>query len=70
LCKTLLPLKLLVDTDDWPFFGKTQLIFSAHPLFKKRSRATERDSVEHATKFALVVFLGKAFKEMTAPLNI
>jgi len=26
LCKTLLPLKLLVDADDWPFFGKTKLI--------------------------------------------
>jgi len=34
-------LKLLVDVDDWPFFGKTKLIFFA-PLFKKRSRATGR----------------------------
>jgi len=27
MCKALLPLKLLVDADDWPFFGKTKLIF-------------------------------------------
>jgi len=27
MCKTLLPLKLLVDADDWPFFDKTKLIF-------------------------------------------
>jgi len=35
-------LKLLVDADDWPFFGKTKLIFYIFclPLSKKRSRAT------------------------------
>jgi len=27
LFKTLLSLKLLLDADDWPFFGKTKLIF-------------------------------------------
>jgi len=27
-------LKLLVDADDWPFFGKTKLIFSAPPVQK------------------------------------
>jgi len=36
-------LKLLVDADDWPLFGKTKLlyfIFSAPLLSKKRFRAT------------------------------
>jgi len=27
MCKTLLPLKLLVDAEDWSFLGKTKLIF-------------------------------------------
>jgi len=36
-------MKLPVDADDWPFFGKTKLIFYIFcplPLSKKRSRAT------------------------------
>jgi len=43
LCKTLLPLKLLVDANDWPLFGKTKLIFyiiCPLPPPKKRFRAT------------------------------
>jgi len=34
-------LKLLVDAEDWPFLGKTKLIFYIFcpPLSKKRSRA-------------------------------
>jgi len=39
-------LKLLVDADDWPFFGKTKLIFYIFcpppPLSKKRSHTTVR----------------------------
>jgi len=27
MCKALLPLKLLVETNDWPFLGKTKFIF-------------------------------------------
>jgi len=27
MCKTLLPLKLLIDADAWKFWGKTKLIF-------------------------------------------
>jgi len=30
MCKTLFPLKSLVDADDWPFFGKMKLIL---PIF-------------------------------------
>jgi len=55
--KNLLPLKLLVDADDWLFFGKNEtyiLYFLPRPLFKKLSRATAR-------KYGLLVcWLGSA----------
>jgi len=39
-CKTLLPLRLLVDANDWQFESKTKLIFYIFcPLFKKLSLA-------------------------------
>jgi len=43
--KDLLPLKLLVDADDWPFLGKTKLMFYIFclPLFRKRSHGTGTD---------------------------
>jgi len=40
MCRTLLPLKFLVDTDAWQFGSKTKLIFYIFLLFKKRFRAT------------------------------
>jgi len=40
MCKTLLPLNLVVDADDWKFGGKKNFIFFAtSPLFKKCSHA-------------------------------
>jgi len=50
----LLPLKLLVDADDWPFFGKTKLIFYRKKLqFSDNAVTTTAISFTRYTKLAV-----------------
>jgi len=45
MCKTLLPLKLVVDADDWQFWGKTKLIILNFKIIATPAAATFSTSI-------------------------